>query len=110
MELPTAPRRVLAVAALALALASAPPAAAQTNEGEYDDQGNLIQTPAVPSADKERQLTEPRATALVMALPKVADWVERYPAKTITKDATYDDEADVWEVNVWSSLPTRARS
>jgi hypothetical protein len=103
VELPTAPRRLLALGALALALTAAPAAGAQTTV--FDSEGNLVQTPVVPKETNERQLTEKEATALVLAFPKVADWVERYPPKTVTKDATLDDEGDVWEVNVWSSLP-----
>ena len=100
-------RQVLLTAfcAFALALCVAPPAAAQEPGQTYDSEGNLVQTPVVPSGDGERSLTEKEATALVMAFPKVADWVERYPAKTVTKDATYDDDERVWNVNVWSSLP-----
>jgi hypothetical protein len=103
VELPTAPRRLLTLGALALALAAAPAAGAQTTV--FDSEGNLVQTPVVPKEANERQLTEKEATALVLAFPKVADWVERYPPKTVTKDATFDDEEDAWEVNVWSSLP-----
>ena len=100
-------RQVLLTAfcAVALALTVAPPAAAQEPGQTYDSEGNLVQTPVVPSGDGERSLTETEATALVMAFPKVADWVGRYPAKTVTKDATYDDDERVWNVNVWSSLP-----
>jgi hypothetical protein len=105
VELPTAPRRLLALAALLLAVTVAPQAAAQEPGQTYDSEGNLVQTPTVPSGDGERRLTEKEATALVMAFPKVAEWVGRYPAKTVTKDATYDDDERVWDVNAWSSLP-----
>jgi hypothetical protein len=40
-----------------------------------------------------------------MRFPKVADWVKRYPAKTLSKEATRDDKTGLWSVNVWSSLP-----
>jgi hypothetical protein len=50
-------------------------------------------------------LTEAQAIQAVMRIPKVADWVERYPAKSLTKQATRDEETGVWEVDVWSSLP-----
>jgi hypothetical protein len=40
-----------------------------------------------------------------MRIPKVSDWVGRYPAKSLTKEATFDDETGLWDVNVWSSLP-----
>jgi hypothetical protein len=31
--------------------------------------------------------------------------VGRYPQKSLTKEATFDDETGFWDVNVWSSLP-----
>jgi hypothetical protein len=40
-----------------------------------------------------------------MRTPKVSDWVGRYPAKSLTKEATFDEETGFWDVNVWSSLP-----
>jgi hypothetical protein len=40
-----------------------------------------------------------------MRTPKVADWVGHYPPKSLTKEATFDDETGLWDVNVWSSLP-----
>jgi hypothetical protein len=40
-----------------------------------------------------------------MRTRKVADWVGRYPPKSLTKEATFDDETGFWDVNVWSSLP-----
>ena len=40
-----------------------------------------------------------------MRTPKVADWVGHYPPKSLTKEATFDDETGFWDVNVWSSLP-----
>jgi hypothetical protein len=105
VELPTA-RLGLAVAAAALALAAAPAAGAQATGPVYDSEGNVIETPFVPPEEKaERRLTERQATALALRFPKIADWVERYPPKSISKDATFDDEQGVWEVNVWSSLP-----
>jgi hypothetical protein len=106
LELPTAPRRFLVLGAVALAFAAAPSASGQATGTVYDSEGNLVQTPFVPpEEDRERRLTERQATALVMSFPKVADWVERYPPKTVTKDATYDDDEGTWDVNVWSSLP-----
>ncbi|HEY3105620.1 MAG TPA: hypothetical protein VGJ49_02355 [Gaiellaceae bacterium] len=36
---------------------------------------------------------------------KVADWVKRYPTKSLTKQATLDSDKGVWEVDVWSSRP-----
>jgi hypothetical protein len=50
-------------------------------------------------------LTEAQAIQAVMRFPKVADWVNRYPSKSLTKQATRDEDTGLWEVNVWSSLP-----
>jgi hypothetical protein len=50
-------------------------------------------------------LTERRAIAIALAFPKIADWVERYPQKGLTKQADYDRDNGDWEVKVWSDLP-----
>jgi hypothetical protein len=50
-------------------------------------------------------LTEKQAIAAVVRTPKVSDWLGRYPAKSLTKEATFDGDAGVWDVNIWSSLP-----
>jgi hypothetical protein len=55
--------------------------------------------PAAPT------LTEAQAIQAVMRFPKVADWVKRYPAQSLTKQATRDEDTGLWEVDVWSSLP-----
>jgi hypothetical protein len=112
VELPTA-RFALAFAVTVLALAAAPAGAQTTGQttGQgpgpvYDSEGNLVETPFVPpEEDAEPRLTEAKATALALRFRKIADWVERYPAKTLTDDATFDEEDGLWEVNVWSSLP-----
>ena len=49
----------------------------------------------------EPRLDEAAATARLLAEPKVADWLERYPPRPAT-DATYDRATDRWEVRVWS--------
>jgi hypothetical protein len=35
----------------------------------------------------------------------VADWVDRYPANGLTKEATLDEASGVWSVKIWSDLP-----
>jgi hypothetical protein len=35
----------------------------------------------------------------------VADWVDRYPSKGLTKEATLDADTDLWSVKIWSDLP-----
>ena len=104
MELPTARAAVAAVAA-AVFLAAPAALAAPTNP-VYDSKGNLTQVPFVPQDHPAAAtLTEEQAIQAVMRFPKVADWVKRYPAKTLSKEATRDDTTGVWSVNVWSSLP-----
>jgi hypothetical protein len=104
LELPTAARRLIGVVALALALALAGPAAAAPTAPAYDSKGNLIGTPFVPEAE-EPGLAEDEAIERALAEPKVRDWLDRYPARTLTKSADLDRATGVWEVKVWSSLP-----
>jgi hypothetical protein len=102
LELPTARAAVAAVAAAVLL--AAPAALAAPTNPVYDSKGNLTQVPFVPQDHPAAAtLTEEQAIQAVMRFPKVADWVKRYPAKTLSKEATRDD--NVWSVNVWSSLP-----
>ena len=104
LELPTARAAVAAVAAAVLL--AAPAALAAPTNPVYDSKGNLTQVPFVPQDHPAAAtLTEAQAIQAVMRFPKVADWVKRYPAKTLSKEATRDDETGVWSVNVWSSLP-----
>jgi hypothetical protein len=83
------------------------PAAAATTPTTpvYDSKGNLVETPFVPREKPARALTERRAIALALHVPKVAEWVARYPARTLTREATFDERQGLWEVKVWSSLP-----
>ena len=96
---------VLALAAAALA-AAAPAAAAVPTAPVYDAEGNLTGTPFVPAEERmEPRLTEGQALATALRFPKIAEWVGRYPAEGLTKEATYEDDEATWEVKVWSSLP-----
>jgi hypothetical protein len=92
-----------AASAVLAALALAGPAwgaGTQPDAPVYDPQGNLVETPYVPAAEKPR-LTERRATALLLRDPKVASWLDRYPPRPTT-NATLDDEKRQWTVKVWS--------
>jgi hypothetical protein len=105
LELPTAARRLALLLALA-ALAAPATAAADPQTPVYNSHGDLIGTPFVPQDQPAAaELTDKEAIAAVLAYPKVADWVERYPAKGLTKQATLDDEAGLWSVKIWSDLP-----
>ena len=47
------------------------------------------------------RLTERAAIAAVLAEPKVADWLDRYPRLPVT-DGTFDRGSRRWTVHVWS--------
>ena len=59
----------------------------------------LVLAPASQAA--EARLTEGQATSAFLRHEKVADWLARYPARGIVKDATYDSEHRAWTVHVW---------
>ena len=72
----------------------------------YDSNGNPVEVPFVPQDEPgPGTLTEKEVIAAVLRTPKVSDWVDRYPSKSLTKEATFDDDTGLWDVNVWSSLP-----
>jgi len=105
LELPTAAARPLAFVLLAFVVA-APAAAAIPTAPVYDADGNLIGTPFVPQdTEPKAQLSEEQAVAAVLQFPKVADWLDRYPEQTLTKEGTFKEDTASWEVKVWSSLP-----
>jgi hypothetical protein len=56
---------------------------------------------APPALAAEARLTEEAATRAFLRNEKVADWLDRYPARGIVKDATYDKERREWTVHVW---------
>ncbi len=60
--------------------------------GDHGD--DTTTTPAAPPS----RLTDARATQIVLAYPKVASWLHRYPSG-VTTDATLT--AGVWQVNVF---------
>jgi hypothetical protein len=106
LELPTA--RFGLVAALAAAtLLCAPAAWAAPTTPVYDPEGNPIEIPFVPREEDPSGpgLTDRQAIQAALRDPKVADWVDRYPTKSLTKESTFDEETGLWEVNVWSDLP-----
>ena len=94
-------RRVAVAAAALLFLVLAPAARAAPPAPVYDGQGRLVETPFAPVAVKPG-LTEARATAILLAAPKVRSWVGRYPKASLLKQATYDEKFHDWDVKVWS--------
>jgi hypothetical protein len=98
------PVKHLAAAGLvALALGGAAHAAVPTAP-VYDSRGNLIGTPFAPPPE-EPLLTEEDAIGRALANEKIAGWLDRYPAESLTDEASFDDDAKVWTVKVWSDLP-----
>ena len=91
-------RSLLKAAALAAAALLAAPAAwaTQTNP-VYDPQGNPIEVPFVPLDEPTGpSLTERQAIRLVLRYPKVADWVDRYAAKGLSREASFDEDTGLW--------------
>jgi hypothetical protein len=101
----------LAAAVVAVILLCAPTAAAApTTTLVYDSDGNPIEVPFVPPDEPAESaegpfLTDPQAIRIAMRYPKIADWVDRYPRNSLSREATFDEETGFWEVNVWSDLP-----
>jgi hypothetical protein len=95
-------RRTAAAAAF-LALAFAPAALADPPSGPvYDGHGRLVQTPFAPVAQKAH-LTQAQAIAHFLAVPKVKDWLGRYPQTKVEKEATYDETYRDWDVKVFDT-------
>ena len=95
-------RTALILAALACGLGAAPYAQAvpPPTAPLYDAAGRLVETPFAPSAAPAR-LTEADAVQALLAVPRVARWLDRYPPDPTT-DATFDRRTRTWTVHVWS--------
>ncbi|MGH3084248.1 MAG: hypothetical protein ACRDNP_09355 [Gaiellaceae bacterium] len=59
----------------------------------------LLAAPSAAAA--EARLTETAATSAFLRQEKVADWLDRYSAGGIVKDATFDAKDGDWTVHVW---------
>jgi hypothetical protein len=53
-----------------------------------------------PGKDVKPRLTEQRAIALLLEDDKVADWLDRYPTKGRSSDASFDSKTGQWTVHV----------
>jgi hypothetical protein len=95
-------RRVAVAAAVALALLAAAAsvhAATTPTAPVYDADGRLVDTPFVPVATP--RLTKEQAVADLLRVPKVEQWLARYPRHPVT-DATFDRQTRRWTAHVWS--------
>ena len=94
---------MLVAVAAALALAGAAHAAAPPAQSPgplYDANGKLVPVPFPPGQGPPR-LREKAVAAAFLRVPKVADWVDRYPPDPPT-DATFDRKTRLWSVHVYS--------
>jgi hypothetical protein len=94
---------VAVLAAWAVALVGGAHAAAPAPTGSprplYDASGNRVAEPFQPGASP--RLTEDSVVSTFLEVPKVADWLDRYPPHPAT-DATFDRDTRTWTVYVWS--------
>src|SRR5690242_3380978 len=97
-------RRLAVAVALGLVLAagSAHAGTAPTSP-VYDSKGRIVQTPLAPPQQPQR-LTEQKAVAILLAVPNVHSWLQRYPKKGIDTSAEYSDQYRDWTVSVTSPL------
>ena len=95
-------RRLLAglVCLLALTLAAGANAATTPTAPVFDGKGRLIQTPFAP-APASAHLAKERVLAVFEANPKVSAWLDRYPAKGLVDEETYDPKLSSWTVKIW---------
>jgi hypothetical protein len=75
-------------------------AAPGPSEPVYDSVGHLVETPFVPSSEPPR-LSEEEAGGRLLAHPKVAAWLARYPPGSTT-EASFERKTRRWRVAVWS--------
>jgi hypothetical protein len=92
-------RAVCALALVSFAFTGSALAATTVTAPEYDSAGRLVATPFVAVA--QPHLTEAQAVALLLHVPKVASWLERYPPHPVTQ-GTFDKQTRLWTVMVWS--------
>jgi hypothetical protein len=97
-------RRLLVVAACALAVAPAGYAASAATTTPtapvFDGKGRLVQTPFVP-ATQGPDLAKTQALEIFEAYPKVASWLSRYPSSGRSDEETYSAKDGSWTVKLW---------
>ena len=92
---------VVALLAFAPTAAAAPPTVTKTVTAT-ERQLPFTQTQQAPAATPQRNQTEKKVVEAFLAVPKVKDWVGRYPKASLTTQATYEQQYADWNVNVWS--------
>jgi hypothetical protein len=94
-------RRALVALFAGLALVGPAGAATTPKQPVYDARGNIIATPFAPAREAPR-LNEQRATRYFLHDDKVESWLDRYPTRGRSTEATFDEDARTWRVKVWS--------
>jgi hypothetical protein len=74
--------------------------AAPTN-AVFDGKGRIIETPLAPPEQKQA-LDAQRATAILLAYPKVRDWLTHYSARNRGTSAEFNSQFRYWNVHVTS--------
>jgi len=88
--------------AFGLALTGTAVAGPSPTQSPSPPEANSTLVPApFPPAQGPPRLTEKAVVAAFLRVPKVADWIDRYPPDPPT-DATFDRKARLWTVQVWS--------
>ena len=93
-------KRAAIAGALAFALAAlVSPVALAAEPSTATTETNPLEQPFAPKDGPAK--SEQEVVAAFLAYPKVARWLERYPARPTT-DAVFDDASRRWTVKVWS--------
>jgi len=93
---------VVALLAFTPLAAAAPRQTVTTTVTKTERQIPFTQTQTQPAPAQQRNQTEAKVVAALLAVPKVKDWVGRYPKKSLVTQGTYDAQYADWDVKVWS--------
>ena len=93
---------VAATAAVLLAGSASPPGASAQKGSSADSAANEIGAPFAPERAAKPTLKKDEALRVARDDPKIAEWVERYPERGLTEEATFDSADGVWTVSVWA--------
>jgi hypothetical protein len=94
---------LVAAAAAVLLAASAPTAGASPQTTPpADAAADEIGAPFAPARTAQAALTNEEAQRIALNDPKIEDWIERYPQRGVTKEATFDRKDGLWTVSVWA--------
>ena len=93
--------RAAAVAAFVLLLGAAP-ALAQSRAGTNPTTTPPKLTGFTAPPKVRPAMTQAEVEKIFFGLPKVKDWLGRYPKKSLVTQVTYDKAWKAWDIKVWS--------